>query len=100
MSALGIFGALTFLGTMTGLTITVYVIAKEMLELSLKEEEEECKHEYNMTFVPHDKEKENNNEYQTDGDYMLVCIHCGDKKKWENQMEEEREKNRYKWFEY
>ena len=97
MSALGIFGALTFLGAMTGITITVYVIAKEMLDLSLKEEEE-CEHEYNMTFVPHDKEKENNNGYQTDGDYILVCIHCGDKKKWESQMEEERERSRYKWL--
>lgn len=88
MSVLGVFGALTFLGAMTGITITVYVIAKEMLDLSLKEEEKECKHEYSMTFVPYDKEKENNNGYQTDGDYMLVCIHCGDRKKWESQMEE------------
>lgn len=36
MSALGIFGALTFLGAMTGITITIYVIAKEMLDSSLK----------------------------------------------------------------
>lgn len=77
MSVIGIFGALTFLGTMTGITITIYVIAKEMLDLSLKEEE--CKHEYEHHFIHFaDQPFEDDDDCCIEGEHVYKCINCGE----------------------
>lgn len=83
MSALGIFGALTFLGAMTGITITIYVIAKEMLDLSLKEKE--CKHEYEHYFIPFaDQPFEDDDCCCVEGEHVYRCINCGEIVKYAN----------------
>lgn len=83
MSALGIFGALTFLGAMTGITITIYVIAKEMLDSLLKEKE--CKHEYEHHFIPFaDQPFENDNYCCVEGEHVYRCINCGEIVKYAN----------------